>query len=123
MTAAEPLRLALLVRGAPHRHRETRAEPDLALASAALEYQLEIYFLGKAVMQLAAGKRCADALLPAGYRAWAAVPELSAARFFAETGWLDPLEEQGVELEFPVERLDAESMRLRWRGCDHVMVL
>ena len=123
MAGAESPRLALLVRSAPHRHRETRAEPDLALASAALDYRLEVYFLGHAVMQLASGKANSEALLPAGYRAWAAVPELSDARFFAEAGCLGRLEGQGVEWVLPVEKLDTESMRLRWRNCDHVMVL
>lgn len=119
----ESPRLALLVRSRPHTSRETRAQPDLALAAAALDYRLEVYFLGGAVLQLARERDSAAAMLPPGYRAWAAVGELSEARFFGEAAYVQRLEEQGIGLLVPVDGLPPAVMSRRWRDCDHVVAL
>lgn len=115
--------LALLVRSRPHTDRETRSRPDLALAAAALDFRVEVYFIGSALMQLAAELDSAAALLPAGYRAWAAVTELSEACFFADAAWLERLEGQGIDFIVPVHGLGTDSMRQRWRECAHVVVV
>ena len=123
MALKEGFSLALLVRGAPYQQRDTRSKPDLALASAALDFRLEIYLLGQAALQLATGKDGTAAMLPPGYRAWAAVPDLTEARVFAETKVLEGLKSRGVEMMLAVEGLDAEQMKTRWRSCDQVIVL
>ena len=72
MAAPTGLTLGLLVARPPYAARAPRAELDLALAAAALDYRLEIYFLGSAVLQLADDRGAEPAMLPSGYRA---VPE------------------------------------------------
>jgi sulfur relay (sulfurtransferase) DsrF/TusC family protein len=113
----------LLVRPRPYQRAESRAELDLALAAAALDIPLEVYFLGDAILQLAEGKDPDSALLPAGYRGWAALPELGDARLFAESIWLDRCRAQGLALCLPVSPLAPAELGRRWRGCDRVLVV
>jgi sulfur relay (sulfurtransferase) DsrF/TusC family protein len=115
--------LALLVRTPPYRNREPRAELDLALAALSLDFELEVYFLGDALLQLAGNKDAADAGLPPGYKAWAALSELGTVRLFGESDWLDRCERLGAVWLAPVEGLGAASMKTRWRACDRVVVL
>lgn len=126
MADAAPARersLALIVRQRPYRGRAARAEVDLALAAAALDCRLEIYFLGAALLQLAAARDSAAALLPGGYRAWAALPELTPTALFAEREWLKRCERDAIPLMLPVQALGAADMQSRWRGCGHCLVL
>lgn len=123
MTARETERLALLVGMRPHQHRETRAELDMALAAAAMDWTIEVHFLGSAVMQLAAARDSINAMLPPGYRGWAAVPDLSDAEFFAETDWLERCTARGIELAVPVAGLASFQMQQRWRQCDRVLAI
>ena len=124
MRAAEGTHsLALLVQDAPYRSREVRASLDVALAAAAMDFQLEIYFRGAAIMQLAREMDGETALLPAGYRAWAGLPELVDTGFFAEQGRLEQCANRGIELLLPVTGLSPEEWRRRWRLCDRAMVL
>lgn len=116
-------RLALLVRGRPYRQRAARADLDLALAAAALDFDLDLYFLGAGLLQLAAGRDGAAALLPAGYRAWAALPDLTGLRAFAEREWLDRCARDSIELLLPVQALGAAEMKDRWRRCRHALLL
>lgn len=116
-------RLALLVDTGPYLSRESRAEADLALAALSLDFEVEVYFSGDAILQLARDKAGTGALLPAGYKAWSALPELGQVRVFAESGWLSRCERLGIELFLPVEGLGFVSMKQRWRNCDHVVVL
>lgn len=116
-------RLALIVRGRPFGRRAPRADLDLALAAAAMDFDLEVYFLGEALLQLAAERDSAAALLPPGYRAWAALPGLAAVRVFGELEWLQRCERGGIELTMPVEALSPEQMRAGWRRCRHAMVV
>ena len=126
MAAAAPDRdrsLALIVRRWPYSGRAARAEVDLALAAATLDFRLEVYFLGAALLQLAVGRDSSAALLPAGYRAWAALPELAPTALFAERDWLKRCERDALTLMLPVQALSAADMQSRWRGCGHCLVL
>ena len=115
--------MALLVTVAPFQGREPRAELDIALAGLVLDRYVEIYFLGESVLQLALDREADDALLPPGYGAWPALPELGEARLFAETGWLERCIDAGIELSEVAESIAPEDMRQRWRRCDRVIVL
>jgi sulfur relay (sulfurtransferase) DsrF/TusC family protein len=115
--------LALIVRTRPHRHRETRAELDFALAAAAMDCKVEVYFMSGALLQLASVMDSAKALLPGGYPAWAAVPDLSETRFYADESSLQRFRDDGLKWIHPVEALDADTMRQRWRRCDRVVVI
>ncbi len=123
MSAVADRALALLVRSHPYRRRAAREDIDLALAAAALDRPLEVYFLGAALMQLAAGREVESAQLPPGYRAWASLPELGQVRFFAEREWLKRCERNGVDLLLPVQSLGADEMRAAWRRCQHLLTL
>ena len=123
MTGAGRKRLALLVRGRPYRQRAARADLDLALAAAALDFDLDLYFLGAGLLQLAARHDGAAALLPAGYRAWAALPDLTRLRPYAEREWLERCARDSVELLLPVQALNAAEMADRWRRCRHALLL
>ena len=116
-------RLALIIRSGPCRSRESRAEVDLALAALAIDMEVEIYFVGDAILQLAADKDAAAALLPGGYKAWAALPDLGEVRVCAEGSWVNRLERLGIELCTSVEPLGFARMKRDWRRCNHVMVL
>jgi len=115
--------IALMVRSRPFEHRASRPDPDIALAAAALDFVLEIYFLGDAVMQLADQREVSAALLPPGYRAWAALPELADVRVYAERRWLNRCSEKGISLILPVEGLTASEMQEGWRRCRFAMEL
>ena len=116
-------RLALIVRGLPYGHRAPRADLDLALAAAALDFQLEVYFVGPALLQLAADRDGAAAGLPPGYRAWAALPDLADVQLFAEHEWLRRCTEHGIDLLLPVAGLDEGRMRAGWRQCRTALVV
>ena len=77
MPSAAPCRLALLVKSGAFDHRTARSEVDLALAASALDFKLEIFFMGAAVLQVVRERDVARALLPGGLRAWAALPGLN----------------------------------------------
>lgn len=123
MPADHPARLALLVRRPPYDHRVARAEADLALAAAALDFELCVYFMGNSMLQLVVQRAPANALLPAGYRAWAALPKLGNTRIFVESRWWKFCQAANLELVVPVEVLEADEMKRTWRDCQHVLVL
>jgi len=123
MPAESTTRIGLLVRRAPYAHRIARAEADLALAAGALDFEVRVYFLGASALQLAARRSPETAQLPAGYRAWAGLPELADARFFVEMGWWTFCRSAGIELVVPVEPLEPGDMKRSWRSCRHVVAL
>jgi sulfur relay (sulfurtransferase) DsrF/TusC family protein len=115
-------RLALIVRNHPWRNRAARADLDVALAAAAMDFGLEVYFLGSALLQLARERDPSAAMLPVGYRAWAALPDLAEAAVYAERGWFERLDGAAIQWILPVQTLSAEAMSLRWRRCNHVLM-
>ena len=116
-------RLALIVRGRPYERRAPRADLDLALAAAALDFQLEVYFLGPALLQLAADRDGAAAHLPPGYRAWAALPDLADVQVFGEREWLRRCRDRGIDLLLPVSGQEEGQMRAGWRQCRTALVV
>lgn len=115
--------LGFIVRQAPYAQRSPRAQLDFALAAASLEIPLEIYFLGPAVWQLAARRDPQAAGLPGGLKGWAAVAELTPARFFAQAEAFDELAQARTGWLVEVEALEIASMARRWRNCRQVMSL
>jgi len=115
--------LALIVASPPYQHRVARADIDFALAAAALDFELLVFFSGSSIMQLAAERSTGNAMLPAGYRAWAALPDLAEVRVYADRQWLEFCAASGIDLVMPVEALSASRMKQAWRNCRHVMVL
>jgi sulfur relay (sulfurtransferase) complex TusBCD TusD component (DsrE family) len=115
-------KLALIVRGLPYGRRSARSDLDLALAAAALDFRVDVFFLGGAVMQLAARRDAGGALLPAGYRAWASLCDNAEFRVYAEKCWLDFCVERDIGLLMPVVPLTLEEISSAWRGCDQVLV-
>jgi sulfur relay (sulfurtransferase) DsrF/TusC family protein len=123
MGAAAAARLGLVVRSHCWHLRAARTDLDLALAAAAMDFSLEVYFLGPALLQLAADRDSERAMLPAGYRAWAALPELAEVVVYAERDWLEFCRRSAIRLLLPVQGLDAEALRAGWRQCRHVLVV
>ena len=115
--------LALLVVSGPFARRAARAELDVALAAAALDYRLELYFSGEGLLQLARERDAVPALLPPGARGWAALPELGEVRAFAREDELARCEQLGIALILPVEPLPAALFRDRWRRAAQALVL
>ena len=114
--------IGLVLRSGPYHQRSARAQLDVALAAAALEQPLRLYFLGAAVLQLLGCREPAKAHLPPGYRAWASLPELTAVTAFAEAGWLDWLEQNGMTSVLPLETATRQQMQADWRACQRVLV-
>lgn len=115
--------LALLVSRGPFSSRDARAELDVALAAAALDRRLELFFVGEGLLQLARERDAGPALLPPGARGWAALPELGEVRAFAAAADLRRCERLGIGLLLPVEALPAEQLRRRWRRAAQALVL
>jgi len=122
MAVADVVRMGLIVRHPPWRQRAARADVDLALAAAAMDFRIEVYFLGSALLQLAAERDSRLALLPTGYRAWASLPGLSDVRVYAEQAWLDECRRRGIPLLLDPEPLSPAAMRDGWRRCRHVLM-
>ena len=116
-------KLALIIRSRPYAHRAARADLDFALAAAAMGVELEIFFMGDALLQLADQRDPKGALLTPGYRAWAALPDLVDTRLFAEAQWAERFRDSGIDLIMPIESLSRDRMRQAWRDCSQVMVL
>lgn len=123
MNAPRRQPLGLVVRAAPFARRSAREDLDVALAAATLEIPLEVFFLGSGAWQLAAGRCAGAAFLPQGLAGWAALGELTEARYFAETGVCRRMQELGVESVVSLESLDGNEMAQRWLSCARVMVL
>ena len=115
--------ICLLLTAEPFAGREARAELDVAMAAAAMDHRLEVYFLGDALLQLADGAQGSQALLPSGLRGWSAVPELGEVRMFAEESQLARLEDLGITPVAEVQALDEAGMRSRWREAAKVLLM
>ncbi|MEJ8568436.1 hypothetical protein [Elongatibacter sediminis] len=115
--------VAMIVRTRPYRQRSARTQLDVALLAAAVECPLRLYFLGAAALQLASAREVGAAQLPAGYRAWASLPELTALHAFVEPDWIDWLQRHGDGPVIDVNPMQTEHMRSDWRACRRVLVL
>lgn len=121
--AARADSLALLVHSSPYAHRVARADLDLALSAAALDFEIQVFFFGCSVLQLASERKPGEALLPGGYRAWSALPELAETAVYADKKWLEFCAGRGISLVMDVKGLTPSAMAEAWRKARHVMVL
>jgi len=122
MTAGKRYRLGLLVRSGPFSGRSARDQLDFALAAAALDFELELYFLGPGILQLLAEHQPEEAALPRGSKGWRSLPDLAEVRAFAPPEAMAGLAaDQGLLLD--VSPLDGVGMAARWRACDQVLVI
>ena len=126
MPETPALRLGLVVHSSAYEQRSARTQLDVAMLAATLDFRLHIYFMGRAVLQLVNRGDTAAALLPAGYRAWASLPELAEqAEFqvFADAVWLERLRRIGQETCLPVRACSAIEMRREMNRCDRLLTL
>ena len=119
--------LGLIIRRPRYQGRSARRELDHALAAAALDWTLEVYFVGSAVLQLAAAPPLESSLLPAGYRGWPALTDMVEGEdeppVFAEPDWLRRCDSLGMSLLLNPVPLPAADMRRRWSQCGRVILL
>lgn len=110
--------LGLLICQPPWKGRSGRDQLDFALAAAALEIELRLFFLNAGVQQLWDDHQPEKAGLPRGLRGWKALPELTCARYFV-------LESQLGEHRYWVqpEPVSAAQMMRLQQGCARLMVL
>lgn len=116
-------RLGLIVRSAPWQGRSGRDALDIALASATLDLELELFFVGEGVQQLLADRTPERAGLPAGWRAWASLGELAPTRFHVEAATAAALEDVGARWLVAPELVDAEVQAERQAACDRLLVV
>ena len=115
--------LGLVLRPGPYRQRSARSQLDVALAAAALNTPLHLYFLGGAVLQLLGERNLLAARYPAGYRGWASLPELTKVCASAEPAWLDHLNGLGFSFLLDLQARTLARMRADWQSCARVLVL
>lgn len=123
MSLTETTSLGLIVRSHPYQRRSARTELDVAIAALVMDFRLEVYFLGAAMLQLAVERDVKAALLPAAYRAWASLPDLGELKMFAEEAWLERYPPAQFLLPVPVQGLQTDRMQEGWRRCDYSVVL
>ena len=123
MTGDVDKALALIVQTRPYENRSARVNIDLALAAAAMNFDLHIYFTGTAIMQLACDRDSSEAMLSAGFRAWAALPELADTIAYGESSWVEYCQQMEIALVMPIQALSASEMKINWRRHDEVMVI
>ena len=113
----------LIVRSGPYQQRSARSQLDMALVAAALEIPVRLYFLGDAVLQLTGERTLNSARLPAGYRGWASLPEMTRVRSFAEPAWLERMQQFELNPVLELDPMSLQHMRTDWRVCDKMLIL
>ena len=116
-------RLGLLVRRAPWCGRSGRDQLDLATAAAALEIELELFFIGDGVLQLLEQRQPQAAQLPSTHLGWRALSELTRVRAWAQSGIVSAPLEAAARLLPDIKFLDAADMQVLQAQCDRVLVL
>ena len=115
--------VGLIINSGPYQQRSARSQLDVALVAAVLELPLRLYFIGPAVLQLLDSRKPVMARLPAGYRAWASLAELTEVSAFAEPRWLNRLETKPAAMVIVPTPQELVGMRKDWQSCDKVLVL
>jgi sulfur relay (sulfurtransferase) DsrF/TusC family protein len=124
MAGAGIKRLALVVRSGPYQGRSARDQLDIALAAAALEHSLELFFLGPGSLQLLESHQPETAGFPRGARGWRSLPALTTVHAWVEDGEAARLSAAGEPpLLLDVEELGAAAMAERIADCDWVWVV
>lgn len=116
-------RLGLIVRSAPWQSRSGREALELALAAVTLDFDVELFFLRRGLLQLLPDARPHEASLPPGLRAWASLPALGDVRFWAERESLRRLAATGHGCIIQPEALDAPELRQRQELCQRLLVV
>lgn len=120
MASGADTRLALVVRSDPLADRSARAQLDVALAAAAMDVPLEVFFVGAGARHLASASSTASAGLPSAQRAWPALAGLTAVAAWAEPEIADAADPHG---DWVVRPLALADMAARWSACRWVLVL
>lgn len=120
--ANRAFRLGLVVRSGPFSGRSARDQLDVALAAAALDCEVELYFLGPGLLQLLADHEPGRAALPRGSKGWKSLPSLAEVRGYATPDALAALPAQDALL-LRLVPLTLADMAVRWPSCDQVLVL
>lgn len=115
--------MGLIIRAEPYRQRAARSQLDVALVAAAMDCQLELYFVGSAVLQLLLQRDATVARLPAAYRGWASLPEMTEVSTYAEPRWTDWLAARSACTALDIQAMSPGRMRREWRRCSKVLVL
>jgi sulfur relay (sulfurtransferase) DsrF/TusC family protein len=115
--------IGLIIRSVAYQKRSARSQLDVALVIAALEIPLRLYFLGPAIMQLIEKRALLDAQLPAGYRAWASLPDLTDVAVFAEPAWHQKMQESSLALVLEAQPMSISLMRSDWQSCNRTIML
>jgi len=115
--------IGLIIRSASYEKRSARSQLDVALVVAALEIPLKLYFLGPAILQLIEKRTLVDAQLPAGYRAWASLPDLTDVAVFAEAEWHQKTQRHSLALALDVQPVSVSEMRTDWQRCNRTIIL
>jgi len=123
MPVADALSIGLVIRSCPYLQRSARSQLDVALVTAVLEQPLRLYFLGDSILQLQNGRALEKSGLPAGYRAWASLPDLTEVSVFAEPSWLHRISGAELKTLLTVVPKTVAAMRADWQGCGKVLVL
>ena len=116
-------KVGLIVRSGPFKGRSSRDQLDMALAAAALELQLEIFFVGEGMLQLRAECDPRTAQLPGAGKGWKALPDLTRVNSWvadtAMTGVFSPAIEHLLE----VRAISQSEIADRLAACDLAMVI
>jgi sulfur relay protein TusC/DsrF len=123
MSPQQQQTLGLLVRDGPFRARAPRSQLDMALAAAALEKPLALFFIGHGLLQLLAERDTRTARFPAGLAAWKSLPELTRVSAFACAEDMALLPHRHTALLLDVDVVSRQEMAKLWTACHKVMVL
>ncbi len=126
MSEMPALKLGLIVHDSAYEQRSARTQLDVAMLAATLDFNLHIFFIGKALLQLVSRGDTAAALLPAGYRAWASLPDLvdqAELQVYADVEWLERLRRNGQGVCLPVRACSAIEMRREMKLCERLLTL
>jgi len=116
-------RIGLVVRSAPFAGRSGRDQLDIALAAATLGFEIEICFLGEAVLQLSPGISPEAAGLPGGIRGWRSLPELTRVTAWANGREFDSHSAANGHWALDLRAATKTQMAARMAACARVLVL
>lgn len=114
------IRLGLVIRCSPYEGRHAGAQLDAALAAAALEMPLDLFFLGDGLLQLLPGAAPSGARLPPGLKAWKSLPALTDVRaWVADDHRL--LTGPAIDWLLPLHTVTHDQLARRRAACDRVL--
>ena len=96
---------------------------DIALAAATLDYELELFFIGRGALQLLGTHDPTAAHLPRGSRGWKSLPGLTGVKAWIEPGVAATLDQPGQSLLLPAQELAPSLMAERLAACSRAWVV